>query len=320
MYKTGVFYPKDSTSLEIRMRGDGSVVVQVGAVEVGTGALTSLAQIVAEEFGIAMDQVAIESGDTGAAPYDFGSVGSRTTFYAGNAARQAAREVREILFSAAALLLECAPEDVVLRANTAGVCGVPDRTIPLPQVVHRAELARNLPVAGRGAYAHGDAYDPVNLAGAVVSSLTFVGTVAEVDVDTETGKTTVRRLVMATDCGRAINPMLVEGQMLGSAAMALGYALSENARPFGDAPGEIVSTLFDYSIPTTLDMPPMDNVLLETPDPEGPFGARGVAEVTTVTTAAAVCNAIHDAVGVRLYELPATPERVLQGLRSAGQR
>jgi CO/xanthine dehydrogenase Mo-binding subunit len=158
--------------------------------------------------------------------------------------------------------------------------------------------------------------DPETGQGKPFGTYVYATQIAEVEVDDETGEVSVLRIVAAHDCGRAINPMLVEGQVHGGISMGLGFALQEEM--LFDGYGEQINpNLTNYIVPTSLDMPEIDVIIVETPDRTGPFGAKGVGEPTSVPTAAAVLNAIHDAVGVRLTSLPATAERVLKAIQEA---
>ena len=187
----------------------------------------------------------------------------------------------------------------------------------IAQAASHAQLVRGEPPIGSASWNPPTVpLDPETGQGKPFSTYVYATQIAEVDVDDETGEVEVVRIVAAHDCGRAINPMMVEGQVQGGIAMGLGFALQEEML-FDTRGQQINPNLTNYIMPTSMDMPPIDVVIVETADPTGPFGAKGVGEPTSVPTAAAVLNAIHDAVGVRLTSLPATAERVLRAIQEA---
>ena len=190
----------------------------------------------------------------------------------------------------------------------------------IAQAASHAQLVRGEPPIGSASWNPPTVpLDPETGQGKPFSTYVYATQIAEVDVDDETGEVEVVRIVAAHDCGRAINPMMVEGQVQGGIAMGLGFALQEEML-FDTRGQQINPNLTNYIVPTSMDMPPIDVVIVETADPTGPFGAKGVGEPTSVPTAAAVLNAIHDAVGVRLTSLPATAERVLKAIEEARSR
>ena len=193
--------------------------------------------------------------------------------------------------------------------------GYPQRHVSIAQAASHAQLVRGEPPIASASWNPPTVpLDPETGQGKPFSTYVYATQIAEVEVDDETGEVEVIRIVAAHDCGRAINPMLVEGQVHGGIAMGLGFALQEEM--LFDACGEQINpNLTNYIVPTSLDMPDIDVIIVETPDPTGPFNAKGVGEPTSVPTAAAVLNAIHDAVGVRLTSLPATAERILAALQ-----
>jgi xanthine dehydrogenase molybdenum-binding subunit len=235
-------------------------------------------------------------------PFESGAHASRTLFAAGNAARVAAAEAREQILGAAAVSLEVDRADLELADGNIQVQGVPEKHTSVKEVVHAAYM-KGQQFLGRGQSPQ-------------VNAAPFGAQFVELEVDIETGVVTIENVVAAHDVGRAINPTIVEGQIEGALAQGLGYALMEHV-PLDPRTGAAQTvTLADYRIPTFEWMPRTRVILVEDPSPSGPFGAKGAGEMGLGPTAAAVANAIYDAVGVRLKELPMTPERVLEAIGS----
>lgn len=284
------------------LQEDGSLKVFSGLMDI-TGTDTAMAQIAAEVAGTTYDRVSVVRGDTDSVPMVPGSGGSQITFSVGNAVKRAAQEVRERILEVASDMLEARPDDLVLRDNQVSVKGAPDRVVTLAQVAKQASRTTGGPITGKGTFAR----EP--------SATTIAAQVVKVEVDPETGKVWLRRVVGSLDCGKAINPMAVEGQMEGGAAQGLGWGLWEQMVYAPD--GRMLNPGFlDYHVPTALDLPDIESVLVEVPTLHGPFGAKGVGEPPITPGIAAVQEAIYDAVGVELHEVPFTPERVRAAIRS----
>jgi CO/xanthine dehydrogenase Mo-binding subunit len=316
-YPIGFTVAANPSAATVKVNEDGTVTLLTGTVETGQGALTVLAQIAAEALGVATEDVHVVSGDTDSTPMDTGAIASRTTYVTGNAVRLAAERAQAILFTAASELLAAPAGELETCDRRIQVKGYPQRYVSIARAAAHAQLARGEPAIASASWNPPTVpLDPETGQGKPFSTYVYATQIAEVDVDDETGEVTVLRIVAAHDCGRAVNPMLVEGQVHGGISMGLGFALHEEM--LFDACGEQINPeLTNYIVPTSLDMPEIDVVIVETPDRTGPFGAKGVGEPTSVPTAAAVLNAIHDAVGVRLSSLPATAERVLQAINEA---
>jgi CO/xanthine dehydrogenase Mo-binding subunit len=306
-------------SATLKLNEDGTVGVITGATEIGTGAVAAgVVQVVAEELGVQPEDVVVLPPDTDAATFDAGAQGSRTLFHAGNAVRIAAEEVRAKVFETASRMMEAAAADLELAEGAVRVVGAPDRATLLADVAQEA-LWSTGPIVGSGTYVSPPIpYDEGCMVGAMFTSfnaVTFHVHFAEVQVDPETGKVEVLRYVVVQDVGRAINPSAIEGQVHGGVAQGIGYALYEQ---LDTADGVYVQQdLEAYRLPTALDVPPIEIVLLEHPAPHGPFGAKGVAEPPVVPVAAAVGNAVSAAIGRPLNRLPITPADVLAALRNA---
>jgi CO/xanthine dehydrogenase Mo-binding subunit len=288
----------------IKLNEDGTVVVNAGMTEIGSGSSTALVQMAAEVLGVRPEQVTLVSGDTETTPYDTLTAASRVTVAMGNAVTRAATDVREQLFTRAAERLEARPEDMTLENGRVFVKGSPDRGFSIGELAVYAQTLGSGPILGRGAFSS-----------RVPQSLHCYGTqIVEVDVDEDTGEVQIVRIVAAHDVGRAINPQSVEGQIQGGVTQAVGHALMEQVLYGPDGTPQTQGFL-DYKIPSALDLPEVEAVIVEVPDDEGPFGARGIGEPPILALAPAVANAIYDAVGVRLTSLPITAEKVRQALQ-----
>jgi len=300
-----------SSGVYVKINPDGTVALNTGAVEIGTAALTGAAQVLAEALGVDLTDITVVSGDTFATPFDFGAQGSRTAFAVGNACRAAAAELQRKLFAQAAAQLGAAEETLELRDKH--VVG-PNGRISL------AELARQSQLAGGGMIAHGTfiapgtAYDTKRVEGHVYPAFhspSFHAHAVDLSVDGETGEVTIHKYVVAQDVGFALNPTYVEGQIEGGVAQGLGQTLSEEI-VYRD--GRVLNAnLTDYKMPTTLDVPRVESILVEHPGRVGPFGAKGVGEPPNVEPPAAVANAIAAAVGTRITSLPITAEKIVLG-------
>jgi 4-hydroxybenzoyl-CoA reductase alpha subunit len=306
-------YAHDSSSAHLKINDDGSVILFSGASDIGQGSDTTLCQIAAEVLGIHIRNIKIFTADTDITPLDIGTYGSRITFIAGNAVKLAATEARNQLAEVVAERLEANPEDLVFQDGRIFVKGSPDRGFTFQEALKLALDTRGLIIMGRGSYDPPSEY--INLEtgeGQVSPTYSYGAQVAEVEVDPDTGQVRVLKLHSAADCGFAINPLSLEGQAEGSAACGFGMALFE--QPAFDG-GRILNPSFlDYAIPSSLDVPEISSAFVETIDPEGPFGAKGVCEGYQVPTVPAIANAIYHATGIRIKEVPVKPEEILQGL------
>jgi CO/xanthine dehydrogenase Mo-binding subunit/aerobic-type carbon monoxide dehydrogenase small subunit (CoxS/CutS family) len=324
-FTSGKFHPglnADFCAASVKLNPDGSVTLLIGAVEMGTGAATTaVAQICAEELGVGIGDVEVITSDSETIPADFGTYGSRVTTLAGNAVRLACDQVRGQLLHYGGEALGAPPDALMLGGGRVFVRDEPDRGLTLSEVALSA-LFRDREGRQIMAMAHYDAPcdlpDPETGVGDFAQSYSFGAHAVEVEVDPETGHVKVVNFVAATDCGNLINPALAESQVEGGAAQGLGYALMEDL--VCDDDGQVLNPrLSGYRIPTATEMPPITAVWVETDDPRGPYGAKGLGEMGLVPTAAAVSNAIYDATGARLVEIPMTPERVLAAMKAAGR-
>ena len=319
-YPIGFTVDANPSAATVKVNEDGTAIVLTGTVETGQGSLTVLSQIAAEELGIATDDVQIVSADTDTTPMDTGAIASRTTYVSGNAIRLAAEKAKAILFDTAAPMLGVKAEQLEAKDRKIQVRGFPQRSVAIGEVALRAQSVLGQPAIGSASWNPPTvALDPDTGQGKPFSTYVYATQIAEVDVDDETGEVEVLRIVASHDCGTPINPMLVEGQVEGGISMGIGFALQEQIL-FDDAGLQINPNLTNYIMPTSLDMPEIEVDIVDSYDPTGPFGAKGVGEPTSVPTAAAILNAIHDAVGVRITSLPATAEKVLAAIKAKPAR
>ena len=304
----------DSASAWVGMELDGTAVIRCAAPDVGGGQTASLCSIAAEVLALPIERVVAVGRDSHFTPRAGTTTATRQLFMSGNAVLKSAREVRRHLVDQAAEMLEAAAEDIELADGRASVRGAPDR------VVGYAELVKTAAASGRPTQAldtfdapSAPTIDPLTGQGKPFNDYTFGTQAVEVEVDEETGVTRVTRLVACYDVGQAINRQSAEGQIEGGAAQGLGHALMEEVvleQGISRNPH-----LLDYKIPTTLDVPAIEAILLESGNGLGPFGAKGIGEPAMTPTPAAVMNAVSSAIGERVTELPITAERVLGKLR-----
>ncbi len=286
-----------------RMDRDGTISILVGSVDM-SGTNTALAQVAAESFGVPVEDVLVINGDSETAPYAGASGGSKITYTVGLAVERAARDARRQLLAIAADKLEAAVDDLEIVDRAVRVRGVPGRFVTLAELAKASMQfgAKYEPVLGRGASA------------TVARSPAFAAHLTEVGVDPETGHVQVISHLAVQDVGRAINPAAIEGQIHGGVAQGIGWALLERM-PY-DAQGQLLAaTLMDYAVPQSDQVPFVDAVIVEVPSEHGPFGAKGVGEPPVIGVPAAIANAIADATGTRLTDLPITGEAICRASR-----
>jgi len=293
----------DMGAASIKMNEDGSFNLLVGATDIGTGADTMFCQLAAEALGVPVEKIIPYSSDTDMTPFDPGAYASSTTYISGRAVEKAALAVREQIVAVGAAMLEEEPGKVVIHGQK--VCAKDGRFVTYEQVclssLYQKDQFQIMATASHMSY---DSPPP------------FAAVFAEVEVDVETGVVRVVKLVEAVDCGQVVNPQMAEGQVEGAALQSIGYALYERM-PF-DAEGRMQFRSFrDYTIATAVDVPEIVSILVPTHEPTGPFGAKAIAEIPINGPAPAIANALFQATGVRLRDLPLTPDRVLVALRSS---
>jgi xanthine dehydrogenase molybdenum-binding subunit len=322
-------YKSDGCGTIVKVDDFGNVDVFTGATDIGQGADTIIGQLVAEEMGVLTEDVNIIDRDTDVCPWDVGVHASRTTFVAGNSAVMAARRVREKILNLAAgfvdrwkdkegtkheIKLDDDPKNLVIKDRMVYSVKEPEKKIALGKILRGAHYEKNGTMIMAEYF-----YDPDNenldreFKGNLSKAYAYGAHGVEVQVDKETGKVKILKYVAAHDVGRAINPMLLEGQIYGAAAMGVGYALTERLIL---EKGEVMNPNFrDYKLLTAKDVIPVEPVIIESLDEAGPYGAKGIGEPGLVPTAPAIANAIYDAIGVRIKDLPMTPERVLKAIK-----
>jgi xanthine dehydrogenase molybdenum-binding subunit len=308
-------YKSDGCGTIIKVDDYGKVDVFTGSSDIGQGSETVIAQIVSEVLGIPVDDVRVINNDTDVCPWDVGVHASRTTFVAGNSCLGAARKIREQILEAAGAALDEDPSGLDIWGGFIFAKHNKEKNIALGKVLRNAHYASGGKMLMAEYF-----YDPPNenfdreFKGNLSVSYAYGAHGVEVEVDRETGCVKVVNYVAAHDVGRALNPMLLEGQISGGGVMGLGYALSENMVYKN---GKLMNANYvDYKMPTVKDVPPMQAVIVETDEKDGPFGAKGIGEPGLVPTAPAIANAIYDAVGVRIRDLPITSEKILAALKA----
>jgi CO/xanthine dehydrogenase Mo-binding subunit len=313
------------SAVQLLLDRSGQVTVYCGATELGQGSDDVLAALTAEALGIDPVNVRVVTGDTGITPIDLGSYSSRVTIMMGNAALQAAGRVRELLATAAAEALDTLPDRVVFSQDRVFAGDDAGKTMSFIEAIGLAE-AKFGTLGAVGSYA--PPKPPGKYKGAGVGpspAYSFSACVVETEVDPHTGWVTVPKIWIAHDIGRALNPVLARGQVIGGVYMGLGEALMEE-QAFRRLPPKLSSALvhrnpsmLDYKSLTHMDMPEVEVALIEDPDPNCPYGAKEVGQGPLLPVMPALANAIHDAVGVRIDEVPITPEKVLRALERKAQ-
>ncbi len=303
------------STVKLRVEPDATVVLLTGASEIGQGSDTIQVQLVAEELGVPVERIKLVAADTGRTPIDLGSYSSRVTFMAGNACLEAARNLKKKLFAAVAPLWGLSPDALELRDARVRVRNGAGKSMSFAEAVAAARQKFGA-LEAEGSYAPPADARGGKFKGAGVGpspAYSYSAQVAEVTVDPETGQVTVDRITVAHDCGRALNPMTVEGQVEGSVWMGLGQAVQEEMI-WRD--GRLLNpSMLEYKVASTLESPEIDTILVESVDPEGPLGAKEAGEGSLAAAIPAVANAIYDAVGVRITSTPITPEKILKALR-----
>lgn len=311
MYKS-----HESAGSIIKVEEDGSVYLFTGAADTGQGSDTALSQIAAQELGVCFERIRIKAADTEITPFDTGSFASRVTFISGNATKNAALDAKKQILEVVAAELKADKEEFDIREEyvVKAVSGEKimtfDKALELCYSFNYGKL-----IIGRGNY--NPKTTPIDFRtgeGNVSGSYGFEAQIAEVEVDRSTGRCKILKMYDVHDIGYPINPDSVHGQIEGSIIMGIGYTFFENLK-FED--GRVVNPSFSkYRIPRSKDVVPIESIFIETNDPQGPYGAKGMGEASLLPTAAAIANAIYDAVGVRIKELPITPEKILKALKA----
>ena len=316
-YISGASKPKHWTgephaTINLKLDWDGGITLLTGAAEIGQGSSTVLAQCVAETMGVDISRLRVIAADSAVTPKDNGSYSSRVTFMVGNAAIDAARNLKEKMTEAAARKLEISPEDVECLGEVYRG-GQQDQGLSFDEVTMEA-------LAGEGTLTVSGTFDTIpeswggrKYRGAAIGgtmAFSYAAQVVEVEIDPDTAEISVERVWVAHDCGKALNPLAVEGQVEGSVWMGMGQAMSEETKFFEGLP--VAANMLDYRVPTIIESPPIEVKIIEAEDPHGPFGAKEAGEGSLSGFLPALTNAVADAIGVRATELPLTPDRLLE--------
>ena len=288
----------------VAVHEDGSVRIFHGSMDI-TGTDTMISQIVAEILTVPYESVTIRRGDTDSAPYSTGSGGSVVTFTMGNTAKLAAEDTHRRILELASERLNMNVDNLELRDGAVHVVSAdPPKSISLAELAAYSLSTTGGPIVGKGSFARQS------------STPALAAQIAKVEVDPDTGRTRILKLVASQDVGFAINPMAVEGQIEGGVVQGYAWAMMEEMQ-YGEA-GNINPGFVDYRVPTSADLPTVESVIVEVPAPNGPYGAKGVGEPPITPTLATMANAVKDAVGVRVTELPIKPEKVVQAFKTNG--
>lgn len=314
-YPTGMNLGGDPTQALVFCQPTGGFSVKLASTDLGQGLKTVIGQIAAETLGVPLESVTIDTGDTDSAPHCMGTFASRGTHRVGNAVMMAAREARRALLEVAAEEMEAAVEDLEIADGVISVKGSPESRLSVFDAALAAHFKHGRTVSGRGIFLKPKSgVDPETGACDPDSTEAHATTVADVEVDTETGEVRVLKLASAYEVGRQINPAMVEGQITSGAVMGVGHALMESVFPYYPELDHHAGSFQEYVIPTAMDVPEIESVVLEYPSVDGPYGVKGVGEMTANSPIPAIVNAIYDAVGVWVTDLPVTPEKVLRAM------
>ena len=315
-YPVGMNLGGDPSQALVHSNPDGKFTVSLSAIDLGQGMKQVTRQIAAETLGVPIADVYVDTADSDTGPHDMGSFASRGTHRVGNAVMVAANEARGVMMEAAAEEMEVNAADLETdgRGNI-HVKGAPSRTIAVKDVAIAAQFRQGKTIAGRGIFLIPlSEVNPETGEMSPVSCYAHACLVADLEVDDETGEVAVLSLKSAYEVGRALNPKMVEQQIVGGAWMGMSHALYETTEPYYPDRDHGPVDFNEYLMPGPGDIPEFQAAILERPSEDGPFGAKGVGEMTANSPIPAIANAIFDAVGVRVDSLPITPEKVLRGI------
>ncbi len=300
--------------INLKLDFDGGITILTGASDIGQGSSTILAQVVGEVLGIEFDRLTVIANDSRVTPKDNGSYSSRVTFMVGNAALQAAQNLKAILVEAAATKLGVSADEVECLGEAYRINGQQGSEIPFNDVVTQA-LVDTGTLTVKGTFTVPREFQGGKYRGAGVGpsmAYSYSATVAEISIDEITGRVIVDKIWVAHDCGKALNPLSVEGQVQGGVWMGVGQAISEETRYVDGLP--LGANMLDYRVPSIVESPDIAVGIIESIDPNGPFGAKEASEGSLSSTLPAIANAVYAATGVRLNDTPLTPDRILAAL------
>lgn len=319
-YPIGMNLGGDPSQALVHSSPDGKFGVALSSIDLGQGMKSVTRQIAAETLGVPVEDVYVDTADSDTGPHCMGSFASRGTHRVGNAVIAAAQEARAVMLEAAAEELEVDAADLVTDGKGAiHVRGAPSRSISTGDACNAAQFKHGKTVSGRGIFLIPlSEVDPETGEMTPVSCYAHAALAVQVEVDDETGEVRVEKIDSAYEVGRAINPRLVEQQLVGGAWMGLSHALYETTEPYYPDRAHGPVDFGQYAMPGPGDIARHDIAILERPAPDGPFGGKGPGEMCANPVMPAIANAVFDAVGVRVDELPITPEKVLRGIRANG--
>jgi len=319
-HPTGAKGGGDPSQALARLKLDGTVDVLIGAIDIGQGSNTVMRQIAAETLDVPLENITVSLPDTDSGPLTMGTGASRVTFMDGNAVIAAAEDLKRQIREWSSERFEVAPDDLEVRDNKVFVKGNPKASMTLAEVGSEMNTTGWFPM-GKGTYCPPkEAFDPETGHMTAIAAIAYAACVAEVEVDTGTGVIEVKKLSQAYEIGTPLNPLLIKAQIDGGTMQGLGFALSEDLGPHYPSLKFAPSNFMDYLIPTTADVPEMSSTTVLLPSRGGgPFGAKGFSEMTSFPPISAIIGAIHDAIGVWIYDYPATPERILRALEAAAR-
>lgn len=303
----------------VKINPDATVGLIIGGVDMGQGSVSNMAQIIAEELGIGMEDIVITPADTDSTPYDFQTTASRLTFTLGKAVQLAAQDAKEQLLHMAAERLEANMSDLELKGGRISVKGSPEKGIALSELALASVYHSGGPIIGKGSISRPVIpFNPDIAKGFIHSQLLAIAYsthLAEIELDHETGKIQLTNHICVSDCGFAINPMDAQGQMIGGTVRGMGFALTEDY--IFDERGLPFNTSFtNYGIPLAVDIPEIQPIIIEEAKEEGPYGSKGFGEPSLIGVAPAVANALYNALGIRIKSLPITPGKIVEALEN----
>ena len=315
-YPTGMNLGGDPSQALIHATTTGNFVISLSSTDLGQGLKTVIAQIGAETLGVPFENVLIDTADTDTGPHCMGTFASRATHRVGNAVIQAAQEARKVMLEVAADELEVSADD--LETDGQGfirVKGSPDKSIHIVNLALAAHFKYARTISGRGMFMKPKSdVDPETGKMDPDSTEAHACTIAEVEVDTETGEVMVLSLKSVYEVGQMVNPALVEGQIRGGSFMGMAHSLYETTHPYYPSVDHMPGGFSEYLLPGPMELPLIESVVLEYPSSNGPYGVKGVGEMTANSPIPAIVNAINNALGVRITEIPVTPEVILHAL------
>jgi nicotinate dehydrogenase medium molybdopterin subunit len=307
----------DHSNASVEIKEDGRIILNTAAADVGQGVLTVVSQICAEILRVDPEMIEIIQGDTKLTRNSGSTSATRQTYFTGNAVKMAAENLLGKIYHYASLELRSNHPEMGVNNAYVYLSGKPENKMTYAELAQRVKLRGDL-LKGEGTFFPGtyevdpeDSYSPLLYVG-----YTFMTQVIEIELDTDTGIVDVLKVYTALDLGKAINPVNVEGQIEGGTVQGIGMALMEN---------QVIKEgitlnpdMSSYIVPTSMDVPEFESILIENRDSDGPFGAKGIGEPTIMAASPAIANAIYDAVGVRIFDLPITPDKILRALKEKG--